>query len=131
MIYLDNNASTRLDPEVWRAMAAAAEVFGNPSSVHGEGQRARRAVEDARSEVARLIGAGENEVVFTSGGTESNAAALLGAGAGRSGRIVLSGIEHPSVREAALRRSSADACELVQVPPEPSGALDAGRVIDA
>ena len=52
MIYLDNNASTRLDPEAWAAMSAAAEIFGNPSSVHAEGQRARRAVEEARDQVA-------------------------------------------------------------------------------
>jgi len=131
MIYLDNNASTRLDPEVWSVMAATAELFGNPSSVHGEGQRARRAVEEARSEVARLVGAAEGEVVLTSGGTESNAAALLGAVAGRAGRIVISGVEHPSVRESAIRRASEGGCELVAVAPEASGALDAGRVIDA
>jgi cysteine desulfurase len=131
MIYLDNNASTRLDPEVWLAMSAAAETFGNPSSVHAEGQKARRAVEEARTDVARLIGASEGEVVFTSGGTEANAAALFGAVGGRSGRIVISGVEHPSVREAAIRLSSGGRCELVAVPPEPSGALDSGRVLAA
>ncbi|HKD17430.1 MAG TPA: aminotransferase class V-fold PLP-dependent enzyme, partial [Thermoanaerobaculia bacterium] len=126
MIYLDNNASTRLDPEVWAAMGAAAETFGNPSSVHAEGQRARRAVEEARDEIAALLGAAPAETFLTSGGTESNAMALFGSVAGRPGRVVISGVEHPSVREPAARLA-ASGCELVVVPPEPSGALDAGR----
>ena len=130
MIYLDNNASTRLDPAVREAMTAAADVFGNPSSLHAEGQRARRAVEEARDEVARLVGGSPGETFFTSGGTEANALALFGAVAGRRGRIVLSGVEHPSVREAAARLAAAG-CEVVVVPPEPSGALDAGRVLNA
>jgi cysteine desulfurase len=130
MIYLDNNASTRLDPEVWAAMSAAAETFGNPSSVHAEGQRARRAVEEARDEIAALMGAAPAEIFLTSGGTESNAMALFGSGAGRPGRIVISGVEHPSVREPAARLAAAGH-ELVVVPPEPSGALDPGRVLDA
>jgi len=130
MIYLDNNASTRLDPEVWAAISAAAETFGNPSSVHAEGQRARRAVEEARDEVAALVGAAPAETILTSGGTESNAMALFGAAAGRPGRIVISGVEHPSVREPAARLAAAG-CELVTVPPEPSGALDLERVLNA
>ena len=130
MIYLDNNASTRLDPEVWAAMSAAAETFGNPSSVHAEGQRARRAVEEARDAIAALVGASPAETFLTSGGTESNAMALFGALGGRPGRIVISGVEHPSVREPAARLAAAG-CELVAVPPEPSGALDPGRVLDA
>jgi cysteine desulfurase len=130
MIYLDNNASTRLDPEAWAAMSAAAEIFGNPSSVHAEGQRARRAVEEARDQVAALVGAAPAETFLTSGGTEANAMALFGAVAGRPGRIVISGVEHPSVREPAARLAAAG-FELVVVPPEPSGALDPGRVLDA
>ena len=131
MIYLDNNASTRLDPGVWAAMSAASETFGNPSSVHAEGQRARRAVEEARDEVAALVGAAPGETFLTSGGTESNAMALFGAAAaGRPGRVVISGVEHPSVREPAARLASAGS-ELVVVPPEPSGALDPERVLAA
>ncbi len=131
MIYLDNNASTSLDPEVWSAMAAAADVFGNPSSVHAEGQRARRAVEEARGEVARLIGARSGEVVLTSGGTEANVLAIFGAAAGRRGRIVISGVEHPSVREPAARLAAAGSFELVTVDPEPSGAIDPERILAA
>jgi cysteine desulfurase len=131
MIYLDNNASTRLDPEVWAAMSAAAQTYGNPSSVHAEGQRARRAVEEARDEIAALVGAASGETFLTSGGTEANAMALFGAAAaGGPGRIVISGVEHPSVREPAARLASAG-FEIVFVPPEPSGALDAERVLEA
>jgi cysteine desulfurase len=57
VIYLDNNASTELDPEVREALSAAAEIYGNPSSVHSSGRRARRVVEEARNEVASLVGA--------------------------------------------------------------------------
>ncbi len=131
MIYLDSNASTRLDPEVWAAMAAAADAFGNPSSVHAEGQRARRAVEEAREQVAALVGALPGEVLLTSGGTEANALAIFGATAGRRGRIVISGVEHPSVREPAERLAAGGACELVAVAPEPSGALDPERILAA
>jgi cysteine desulfurase len=130
MIYLDNNASTRLDPEAWAAMSAAAEIFGNPSSVHAEGQRARRAVEEARDQVAALVGAAPAETFLTSGGTEANAMALFGAVGGRQGRIVISGVEHPSVREPAARLAAAG-FELAVVPPEPSGAVDPARVLDA
>ncbi|HVQ53551.1 MAG TPA: cysteine desulfurase family protein [Thermoanaerobaculia bacterium] len=131
MIYLDNNASTRLDPEVLAAMTDAAEVFGNPSSVHAEGQRARRAIEGAREAIGALIGAAGGEVFLTSGGTESNALAMFGAVSTRRGRIVISGAEHPSVREPAARLASSGQCELVTVDPEPSGALDPGRVLAA
>jgi cysteine desulfurase len=129
MIYFDNNASTALDPEVWQAMAGTAGVFGNPSSVHAEGQRARRAVEEARERVAALIGADRDEIFFTSGGTESNAMAILGTLAERPGRLVISGAEHPSVREAALRGGAGAKGEVAAVAPEPSGALDPDRVL--
>ena len=131
MIYLDNNASTRLDPEVGAAMADVFDVFGNPSSVHAEGQRARRAIEGARDEIGALIGAAGGEVFLTSGGTESNAMAIFGAVSGRRGRIVVSGAEHPSVREPAARLAACGQCELVTVDPDASGALDPGRVLAA
>jgi len=133
MIYLDHNATTPVDPEVRGAMDAAASVYGNPSSVHAEGQRARRVVEEARDEVARLIEARPEEIVLTSGGTESNAVAILGATAGRKGRVVVSGAEHPSVREMAARLAATEpgAFEVVTVDPEPSGTLDPDRVLAA
>ena len=101
-IYLDHSATTPVDPRVAAAMARAlTENYGNPSSVHGFGQQARAAVDRARREVAALIGAKPNEIVFTSGGTEANNLALRGlceAAADHGRHIVTSAIEHPSVR---------------------------------
>ncbi len=130
MIYLDHNASTPLDPEVRAAMEEASTVYGNASSVHGEGQKARRLVEEARDEVASLLGASPEEIVFTSGGTESNSLAIFGACSGRTGRIVVSGAEHPSVREAAGRLAG-EGMDVVNVNPDPSGALDPERLLEA
>jgi cysteine desulfurase len=101
-IYLDHSATTPVDPRVAAAMARAlTENYGNPSSVHGFGQQARAAVDRARREVATLIGARPNEIVFTSGGTEANNLAIRGlceAAADHGRHIVTSAIEHPSVR---------------------------------
>ena len=74
-VYLDWNATTPLRQEAKAAMAAAWELSGNPSSVHGEGRRARRLVEDARNAVANAVGGRPQDVVFLSGGTEANALA--------------------------------------------------------
>lgn len=101
-IYLDHSATTPVDPRVAAEMARAlTETYGNPSSVHGFGQQARAAVDRARREVAALIGAKPNEIVFTSGGTEANNLAIRGLceAASEHGRhLVTSAIEHPSVR---------------------------------
>ncbi len=131
MIYLDNNASTKLDPDVRAAMEEAADRYGNPSSVHSEGRRARRAIEESRDQVALLLGARAEEVFFTSGGTEANALAIFGATRGRRGRVVRSGAEHPSVREAFDRLAGSSGIEAVAIPPEPSGALDPARLLEA
>jgi cysteine desulfurase len=101
MIYADYNATTPLDPEVRAAMNEALDVsFGNPSSIHSAGQAARRLVDRARAQVAGLIGAAPDEIVFTSGGTESDNLAVLGAAAAASGerkRVVTSAVEHKAV----------------------------------
>jgi cysteine desulfurase len=78
-IYLDHNASTPLAPEVQEAMRPYLELaYGNPSSSHWAGRPARAAVEQARAQVATFLGARAEEIVFTSGGTESNNTAILG-----------------------------------------------------
>lgn len=101
MIYMDNAASTRMLPEVVEAMIPyMRERLGNPSSIHREGRLARKAVERARAHVAALINARPAEIVFTSGGTESNNTALAGmAGRRPRCRIVTTSIEHDSVLE--------------------------------
>ena len=100
-VYLDWNATTPLRSEAREAMAAAWDLPGNPSSVHAEGRKARRLVEDARAEVAGAIGALPRNVAFTSGGTEANALALVPGlrlkSAGPVQRLVVSAIEHASV----------------------------------
>lgn len=100
-VYLDNSATTPVDPRVAAAMGrAVVETFGNASSVHGFGQQARAALDRARREVAALVGAKQNEIVFTSGGTEANNLAIRGlceASITHSRHIITSAIEHPSV----------------------------------
>jgi len=100
-VYLDHSATTPVDPRVANAMArAVVETFGNASSVHGFGQQARAAIDRARREVAALIGAKQNEIVFTSGGTEANNLAIRGlceASSAHGRHIITSAIEHPSV----------------------------------
>lgn len=131
-IYLDNNATTAIHPDVLGVLATSLrDVYGNASSIHQEGQVARRAIEDARESVARLLGATAREIVFTSGGTESNNAAIFGAVA-QGGRcdIVTSAIEHPSVAEA-VRTLEQRGCAVTRVMPSRSGLVDADAVIAA
>jgi cysteine desulfurase len=100
-VYLDWNATTPLRPEARQAMADAWDLSGNPSSVHSEGRKARRLVEDARALIAATVGARSQDVVFSSCGTEANALALtpgLRRGAGQKvERLLVSAIEHASV----------------------------------
>src|SRR6202007_158780 len=101
-VYPDWNATTPLRPEARRAMAAAWDLTGNPSSVHAEGRQTRRLVEEARAAVGPAIGALPRNVLFTSSGTEANALALApGLRNGASGpvqRLLGSAGEHFSVR---------------------------------
>ena len=131
-IYLDNNATTAIHPEVLRVLEEALrETFGNASSIHREGQAARRVIENAREAVAHLIGATARDVVFTSGGTESNNAAIFGAvPAGSRCHIVTTAIEHPSVAEA-VRELERRGSEVTRVGPARSGNVAAEDVIAA
>jgi len=102
LVYLDHSATTPVDSRVAAAMTVAlTETFGNASSVHGFGQKARAAVDRARRELAALLGAKPKEIVFVSGGTEANNLAIRGlceATAHYGRHVVTSAIEHPSVR---------------------------------
>jgi cysteine desulfurase len=98
MIYLDNNATTPVDEEVKKAMMDAFSLFGNPSSSHSIGRAAKAAVDSARKHVADLIACNPSEVIFTSGGTESNNLAIIGtAYRCQKGHVITSVIEHPSI----------------------------------
>ena len=107
LLYADHHATTPVFPEVVDAMAPWAAFSGNPSSVHAAGRAAREAVEKARADVAEAIGGRPEEVVFTSGGTESDNLAVRGAAIPARDldptrtRILFTATEHPAVREAA------------------------------
>ena len=96
--YLDHNATSPLRPAAFDAMAEALKAGGNPSSVHRAGRTARGLVDAARRQVAALVGAMPSEIVFTSGGTESNNLAITGTGCMR---VLASAVEHDSVLKAA------------------------------
>lgn len=118
--YLDWNATAPLRPEAGAAMMIAVASVGNPSSVHAEGRQARHLVENAREQVAALVGALAKNVVFTSGGTEANMLALtpaIDADGDRSprGRLLVSAIEHASVRSGG-RFAPADVEETAVTP---------------
>ena len=101
-VYLDNSATTPIDPEVLEAMMPfLTEKFGNASSIHSFGQESRAAIDKARHQVADLIGAKESQIIFTSGGTEANNLAIRGLAEmneQHGKHIITSQIEHPSVR---------------------------------
>lgn len=105
-IYLDNNSTTRVAPEVLAAMEPFwREQFGNPSSLHLLGQAARHAIEAARGQVAELIGATPREIIFTSGGTESDNLAILGTLAANTAKhhVVTTAVEHPAIHSLGER----------------------------
>src|SRR5687767_6510914 len=113
MIYLDNNATTPLAPAADRVMTEALRDFGNPSSAHAAGISAKRVVDDAREAVAAFLGAREpGEIAFTSGGTESDNWAILGAleADPTKRRIVTTRVEHEAVRKLCekLERSGSE-----------------------
>ncbi len=115
--YLDYNATTPVLPEVAEAVTAELHRYGNPSSVHAVGRRARAAVEEARDAVAAIVNASAQHVVFTSGGTEANALALRGlAKAGNCSVVLASAVEHPSVL--------AHVAEEHRIPVDSNGVID-------
>jgi cysteine desulfurase len=134
MIYLDHNATTPLHPRAREAMLPwlGGGSHGNPSSAHRFGQAAREAVEGAREQVAALLGARPLEVVFTASGTEANNAVLfhIARRAGRRGHLVISAIEHPSVREAAARLAE-EGLEVTRVSPRGDGVVPVDEVVRA
>lgn len=127
-VYLDNASTTQLLPEVREAMLPfLTEEFGNPSCIHEWGDAPREAIENARSSVSNLIGASESEeVIFTSGGTESNNFAIKGLAMAQQGKgkhIVISAIEHFSVLHSA-RTLEKMGFELTLVPVDKAGTVD-------
>ena len=131
-IYLDHAATTPVHPEVRQAMMACLEgSFGNPSSVHRVGRSAKQQLEQARSIVAKAIGARDSEIIFTSGGTESDFLALTGILLGGQARhLVTTSIEHHAILHTCDWLSS-QGCEVTYVPPEKDGRVCAKRILDS
>jgi cysteine desulfurase len=130
-IYLDNSATTPVDPRVTELMLPwLTEKFGNPaSSTHAFGRAARAAVESARDEVARLINADPREIIWTSGATESDNLALKGAalaGRGQGRHLISVQTEHKAVLDT-LRELERQGFEITLLAPESNGLLDPGR----
>ncbi len=131
MIYLDHNATTPVDPEVKAAICEAVDIFGNPSSNHQIGHKARDIIEDARVNVARLINAYPDEILFTSGGTESNNIALLGfANPFSSGHIISSSIEHPAIIQP-LKYLEEKGLHVTYLPVNRDGKINIDELIHA
>ena len=134
IIYMDHSATTPLRPEVLEAMLPyfTAE-FGNPSSIYTIGQEARKAVDDARERIARILGARMSEIVFTSGGTESDNAALKGvAFALRSlgNHIITTSIEHHAILHTCYQLEQFG-FDVTYVPVDEDGMVDPQEIIDA
>jgi cysteine desulfurase len=131
-IYLDHNAGSPLRDEVRSAIEEyLGEEMANPASVHRAGQRARRALEHAREQVASLISADARQIVFTSGGTESNDLAIRGvAGSTNRRKILSSAIEHSSVL-APLADFESRGFDILRVAPDSYGRIAPQLVIDA
>lgn len=134
MIYLDHHATTPVAPEVLAAMLPYfGPRFGNPGSQHALGEEARRAVEEARGQLAALVGATPEEIVFTSGATESDNLAVRGAAranAERGRHVLTTVLEHPAVLEPcrSLERAGFD---VTRLPAGPDGVIDVDDVAKA
>jgi len=130
-VYLDNMATTPVLPEVQEAMLPYfRQIYGNPQSIHSWGDEAREALENARSQVAALIGSDAEEIIFTSSGTEANNLALKGLALGQMAKgkhIIVSAIEHFSVLHAA-RTLEKGGFEITEIPVDKYGIVDPDEV---
>jgi cysteine desulfurase len=131
LIYLDNNATTRVADEVAVAMTPFyRDVYGNPHAIHSLGRRAHDAVEDARADLAELLGCSASEVIFTSCGTEGNAMVIRGLLDRHPERrkIVTTSVEHPSVLTLLRAIERAQIIDLAIVPVDREGVIDLDRM---
>jgi cysteine desulfurase len=132
-VYLDHNATTPLRPEVRAHLALALERFtGNPSSVHASGREARAALDQARERAAGVLGVDEDELVFTSGGTESDNLALLGClrAQGPRARLVTTAIEHSAVL-AAAEQAEREGHPVTRLAVDAEGRIDPEQALAA
>ncbi len=134
LVYMDHAGTTPLNPKAWQVMAPYfQESFGNPSSVHSLGQQARAALDSSREQVAAVLGCRSSEVVFTSGGTESDNAAVCGAALalrGTGDHIITSSIEHHAVLHACQYLET-QGFQVTYLPVESDGIIDPDAVARA
>lgn len=133
MIYLDNAATTKPSQKAAEAMLMSVEEFGNPSSLHGAGLRAEKLINGAKDNFAKALGVDKKNIYFTSGGTEANNLAILGAAdvmKRRGNRVITSKIEHPSVIEA-FKRLEKDGFDVVYVGVNRDGAVNLDEFSEA
>jgi cysteine desulfurase len=124
-IYLDHAATTPMSPEVLEAYVAALSVVGNPSSIHSQGQNAKRMLEESREKVAASLGADSVEVTFTSGGTESINLAIKGLWWARGRpRVLIAAAEHHATVDAAAWLASTEGAIVQEVPVDALGRID-------
>jgi cysteine desulfurase len=132
-VYLDNNATTRVAPEVVEAMTPYfGELYGNPSSAHRFGGQVAGRLTEAREQVASLLGAEPEEVLFTSCGTESDNTAVMSALATNPGKrhVVTSRVEHPAIRTLGQHLAERG-CEVTEIPVDGKGVLDMDRYAES
>lgn len=135
MIYWDSNAGAPLLPHIAERIAAIlADSWGNPSSVHQAGRKARKHLDEAREQVASIIGCTPREIAFTGSASEAAAIAIMGAWRGRKEtskkRIVTTTIEHPCVL-GAVKQLEAEGANVIRIGPEPDGRVSTQNIIDA
>ena len=133
MIYLDNAATTSVFPQVADEISAILrDSFGNPSSLYGYGLQSKKILDRSRARIARAMGCDPAEVYFTSCGTESNNIAILGGARARKAwgnKVIVSGIEHPSVQNTVASLAN-EGFEIVVIPPEEDGNLSVERFLE-
>src|SRR5689334_8485352 len=136
MAYLDHAATTPMLPEAVEAYLAASQVVGNASSLHAAGRQARRRVEEAREQVAAVLGARPSEVIFTGGGTESDNLAVKGIFWARRAavparvRVLASAVEHHAVLDAVQWLATHEGAAVTWLPVDPAGRLDPSAVAE-
>src|SRR3989344_6984173 len=134
-IYLDNSASTYVDPEVFRAMLPYfSEIYGNPSSFHSAGKMAKDAVEEAREKVAKIFGSKIDEIIFTAGGTEANNLAILGlarANKEKGNHIITQKTEHHSVLQTVEHLEKKEGFKAIYLDVDEYGMVDPKELADS
>lgn len=124
-IYLDHAATTYIDEEVKKEIEKAQEIYGNPSSLHSEGIKAKELLEKTREKIAKILNAQTNEIIFTSGGTESDNLAILGfarKNKDKGKHIITTKIEHPAVYEAC-KQLEKEGFEVSYISPDKTGKI--------